>query len=96
MATAIKSGANRLVHDNYTATAVPQVRPLGSLSVYAVVANRSTNPSEQIAVSFDDGANYFTIDSGAFFNFDVWGLDNYMIKSLNGNVSVECLYGLEG
>lgn len=95
MATAIKSAARTIRHDNYTAS-TPALRAVGIDTVYVTISNRATDPLDLIQVSFDEGANYFTIPPQATFTFEAWGLLSYTIRATAAPVPVECLYGVEG
>ena len=97
MATAFRTAAHEIAHDNFTVIVGPPMeRPVSQKAVYVTISNRSVTPGDGVNVSFDGGLNYYTIDDGSSFSFEIWGIKSYFITPVAGNADVQCLYGLEG
>ena len=95
MATAVRSAATQIVHDNYTSPLIAATKTVSVKAVYITISNRATTPGDSIGVSFDGGTNFYTIDEGSSFSFDIWGAKNYKIKANVNPAITECVYGLE-
>ena len=91
MATRTRSDVNLIQHDNYSVGTGAVIKTPITPANFIFVRNLDTTNS--LLISFDSGANFFSIVAGAVLSFDVDGLINYTIKSSAGTVATECLYG---
>lgn len=88
-----RSDVQLVTHDNYgtTTTAATKTLPHG----VSAVLIENMDSTDNLLVSFDNGATFKTIAPGKALSIDVDNLVSYKIKSSANTPLAQCLYGSE-
>lgn len=96
MSTRMRADAQKITHDNYSATTTPVTKTLPDKTNFILIENMDATNS--VLVSFDAGVKFKTINPNRALSMDIDGaspITSYQVKSSAGTPSVECFYGSE-
>jgi hypothetical protein len=93
MAIDIVADAGKITHNNYTASTTATVQTLPSKTTAILIQN--TGSTNNLLISFDNGATYKTITPGQSLSLDIRFEGSYKQKSSASTTTVECVYASE-